>query len=640
VDFDFGGLFDQREELMRRGSALLLVTLFGTLILLTGLGLVAVTSRFSRDSYALNRQIVCRYAAEACLQDIMHRIAREAAVDREGWFASARTRPDPVLTETIAALPGTHCSDTPTVRVSILDAGEAHSRYGTVLGADDYIVEARATLDAHSCALHMRVRYRIETTGTSSADPSVLFSRYLLWTRTRTLADGEWMTNEAVDLVGRYEGFVHVEGDVVVPKYTIMALPLTCTGRLLHPTPSGEEEEPNSYSIRTWDYNLNEQIDTTPRPEFLNLSEAEVKSRSGGGRPSVPQPDYGQVEDRFLSAALAQTSADSSLAPLWIDRANPLYAAGGAMDVGTIARCEVKFIHDNSGGRTTARIAVFGATAKGGEVSRTADVVLPPGDPLVLLSSVPISSLSGNYYANLTVASTYAGPPTEISQFGPYNDAPHNLPRLTVLGTPAVKITDHLINVDQAGRPKFWIHATGNPYPATSRLNLTGIPVNEVDGQNVDTNTTAWTAYWLGDRWDVNGWLFKKNPEYNAQATSVLGIYSRGDTMISQSAQNFIGMWAYYGGDSRSRIYADPARRGINGAHAGSTVTPQKEWYGYFASREGYEPWARGIGLGFHNYDYDLLTNPPPYWIAPTNATATASVQITASFGSIQQANR
>jgi Tfp pilus assembly protein PilX len=620
----------------RSGSALLLVTLFGTLILLTALGLVAVTSRFNRESYALNRQIVCRYAAEAALQDAMHRISREAAQDQEGWFAAARTQPDPVLTETVSAPSGSNCSDTPTVRLSILDSTEALSRLGANLGSDQYIVEARATLDRFASIMHMRVNYQVTPVGSSGTDPATLFSRYLLWTTNQTYPSSYPFSTPPTDdlsLQGRWAGYIHFEGDALLPKSAVSALPITVSGRICYPNPGGLPMASGTDENRTFDYDLDQLLETAPRPEFLNMSEADAKSQSGTVAP-VRQPDYGDVESRFLSAAMSQGSSNPSLGYLWIDPANPLYAPGGAMDVGALTSCTVQLSHDNSARRTSALIRVFGSSAP---LGRSATVVLPSTQPVVLLSRTRIASLKGKYYANLTVASTYCGSPSTISQYGPYNDPPYNAPKMQVLGAPAVTITDHLINVDQDGRPKFWMYTNNAMYRAPSRLGLTGVPVSDVAGENVDSYTGGWIYSYPG----TSLWDLKKNPAYAAAQPSVLGIYSRGDTMIRPDMQNIISMWAYYGGHPSSRIYVDPAVQKSNSAHAGSTVTPLRPAYTYIYQSSGNPTYKAGMNsMTVNRYDWDLMTTPPPYWMAPASSQASSNVQITATFGSIYLSNR
>jgi hypothetical protein len=604
-----------------RGSALLLVTLFGTLILLTGIGLVSITSHLSKESYALNRQIVCRYAAEAVLQNVIHRVSREAELDQEGWFAQARLAADPVLTERITASAGS--SDTPTVQISILDRDEAQSRWGQTIGAHDYIVEANATLDGFSSLLHMRMTYTSTSAGGGSEDPGTMFSKYLLWTRTGIYPEDYYQGNDWT-LNGRHEGYIHIEGDVRLPKWSIFAYPLTCTGRFIYSSPGTLLDE----QIRTFDYNLNDAIDSTPRPEYRNLSEAEVVSQSGGGRPSVPQPDYGDVEARFRAAAVSQTTNNAALRDLWIDAANPAYQSSGPMYVGSISHSTIRLVHDGSAGRTTAQITVYGSAG-----SRSASVPIPPGDPTIILTSGRITQLSGNYYANLTIASTCAGGP-----------AAEPLPGLRVLGNPAITLTGPVISVDAQGRPKFWVYANDSMHPAPSSLGLTGVPLNDVSGSNVETSQVTWTAYWdtAGAQWNVNGWLFKRNAAYAAALPSVLGVSAtRGDILFSTPDKGTLFMGALYAGHPDSRVYGDPSIVGGHFAHAGSTVSPQRNTMVYeVASPKGTQWFGYTRQSHFNVYDFDLLDRPPPYWMSPATSQTGSQFEITATFGSVYQAAR
>jgi hypothetical protein len=645
----------------------------GVLLLSLGLVLVSVTRSVNLTSYGLNRKVVCRYAAEGVLHEIQFRVRHEANLNLPGWFKEAAKATDPVLAEYCPtplntaplALAG---ADSPLVQVSIYDSAEALSKFGRVLNSDEYIVEARATLDGFSVALHQRLIYRIEAAGAVATSPSQLFSKYLLW---NTSQDNKTAGDTYVYGV-ESDGYVHIEGDVrLIDSNTRISMPLTATGKVDYWNGSTATTVPWS----KFDSNRNNKIDTTARTDRLNTSEADVQGQSGGYKSSVPQPEYTDVESRFAEAAGAQISANSALKPLWIDPANPEYGPGGSLDVGTLSHSTIKLTHDSVSGTTTARITVFGSAG-----SKSVNVPLPAGSPTIILTSARIASLSGTYYANLTVASTYIGTPNETTIYPGFPD----FPKLPTLGTPAITIDDHLICVDQAGRPKYWVFdesttssyaykgrvvrkltasptqlpPDGNlmptkgsflgrpranlarlgpigllgrllpsasrpvqsspdkPLPAPSRLALTGVPVSDVSGTNLDTHTTNWTnggsqftltSYrgWEPTQADWDAWYayqakypqyydytidymvektgyytypkfsFRRNSSYGALQPSVLGIYSRGDTLVTGTNENHLGMWAFYGGDPRSRIYVDPGIRKNNRALLGSVVSPR-----------------------------------------------------------------
>jgi hypothetical protein len=329
------------------------------------------------------------------------------------------------------------------VEVSIYDPSEASAKFKQILGAGEYIVEARATLDRFSATLHLRLLYKVESAGVAQASPSQLFSKYLLW----TVSQSNSTSGDTYVYESESDGYVHIEGDVQITNTnTKLGMPITATGAMRYVVGN------TTYTAPTWDKfdaNRNNVLDTLARPNRGNTSEADSKALSGGGKPKVPQPDYSDVESRFVAAAAAQSAGNPAMRALWIDPQNPEYAPGGSMYVGTLSHSTIKLAHDGSAGATTARIAVFGSAG-----SRSVDVVLPAGTPTIILTSARIEALSGTYYANLTVASTYSGTPTDITIYPGFPE----LPLLPTLGTPAITIDDHLICVDQAGRPKSWIY--------------------------------------------------------------------------------------------------------------------------------------------------------------------------------------
>jgi hypothetical protein len=725
-------------RLRRRGSVMLAVVLFGVLMLSTGIVLVSVTMSTNRTSYGLNRVTVCRYAAEGALNGVMFRIAREAQRSSPGWFAQALRRPDPVLVEylpqPLSASPLKLAgADSPRVEVSILDSSEVWARYKKVLATDQYLVRAKATLDGYSATLHLRLRYSASLNTVTKTLPSQLFSKYLLWTTSQKNSG-----NDVFVYSQNSDGYVHIEGDVLIGnKNARFGMPITASGTLdyLSPPFVATAWTPSEREL-VFDANMNGKVDGTARPERLNSSEADTKQQSGGGKPSVPQPSFNDVEARFLVAAKEQCLSRPALAALWIDRTNPLYAPGGALDVGAISGTRISLAHDPGTSKTTAYIQVIGSRG-----AKTTKVVLPPGVPTILLTPAPIQSLSGTYFANLTVASTYSGPPTMIEPYGAFHEPPDNLPRMKVLGSPAIVIDDHLINVDQNGTPKYWLQKmdpvvekkktitvyaepilpvqnSGQPpvpanpkqgqkgsflprppanlaglmghtwlwarlllspllqaspggglVPSPTRLNLRGVPQNDVAGSNVDTDPDTWTRN--GSRQvqmtpreptqaeiDAHPGMritslydtlvtttttetrFVPIPTYKASHPCALGIYSRGDTMIRTSRANHVGMFAFYGGDPRSRLYADPARANGNRAYLGSTVSPQTAISHYRVTNGSKIFLDQGFTRGkIASYDWDFLKNPPPFWIAPATVVDSSRTEIKVSFGSISSEN-
>jgi Tfp pilus assembly protein PilX len=603
----------------RRGSAMLLVTLLAVLMLITAVTLVGFTATKNRESYALNKILVCRYAAEAALQEAQFKIEYEDSIDVPDWFNTARSQPDPVDTRWIP--PQGTTADAALVKLSIFDAAEALTRYGLTLGADEYIVEAKATCDRSKATLHMRVSYRVETTTStsSSPNPADLFSKYLVWTTTPSDPSVTWWN-------GISNGPVHINGSVTISdKSTRMAMPFTVTETLAYLGPPYLTSWTTAEKDRLFDYDNDGALTSTPRPDLLNTSEIDAKTGSGGGKPAVTQPSYGDVQSRMLNAAVNQTASSPALADLWVDPANPRYQAGGPMYVGTIQYLTVRFAHDSSAGvkKTTAQITVTGSST-----TRTANVVIPPGSPTILYTPARIQSLTGNLYGQLTVASTYLGSPTTA------NWNPWNLGSFTVMSPPSIRIDDHVVLVDQDGRPKYWMYDGSTAVAQPSRLGLTGVPINDSGGANVDSSASNWQS---------SGWVFKKNPNYNPASPSVLGLMCRGDLRVTSTPQNWIGMFAHYSAENSGRIYAWYGNTRGNHAFLGSMISPQTNYFGYVVHySDGSVAHQAGFTKGaYEMYDADFRTSPPPYWIAPagvTTATVTTTT-VTAFPGAIYQIN-
>jgi hypothetical protein len=449
---------------LRSGSALLAVTFLGFLILGLGIVLVSISTDLNRASYSLNRMTVCRYAADGALHEIMFRVKREADTNTPGWFDQARQAPDPVLTlhipRPLSANPlKLQGPDTPQVQVSILNAAEAATS-GTVLTANEYIIQAAASLDGFKCVRHMRMTYGTSTAGgdqTNSTSggfaPSQLFSKYVLWTHTGINDPSSVFT---VDFTT--DGMVHFDGDAFFGnKQARFAMPVTATGTLGHVGPPFVASPwTQAEKDKLFDFDGNGSIGMSSRPQYNNTSEADAKAGSGGGKPPVQQPAVAEVENRFLEAAVAQSS-DPGLARLWVDSANPIYKSGGSMYVGaSIQSVSIKLEHD-----LLAKVTRATLTVRGSSSTKTATVDLPSGTPIILLTRSPISNLGGTYFANLTIATTYQSSSTSVNQYGSYNSL-YSLPTMQVQSTPALKITDHLICVDQEGRPKYWVQG-GDP---------------------------------------------------------------------------------------------------------------------------------------------------------------------------------
>jgi hypothetical protein len=490
---------------LRRGSTLLAVTLMGVLILSTGLVLVSVAVQKNKESYGLNRQVVCRYAAEGILHEVMFRAKREEYTNTPGWFSQAKSAKDPVLVCHVPAPLSTSPvtlagADSPEVSLSIYDAGEAASRFDVALGTDEYIVEARAALDGFISTLHMRVKYGSESAGgggggSGSGDPlaPTLFSKYHLWTRTQVNTDTNYYFYG-----GSSDGLMHFDGDVRMSnKNSRFAMPLTATGVFdyLRP-PYMPSEWTQAEKDSLFDSDGDGLIGTGSRTAYNNTSEADALSGSGGGKPSVTQPATGDVEAVLLQAVKDQRAADPALDPFWIDPVNnPLYKSGGAMRPkyssgaecpGDPVFCDIKLTATTTG--TQVMIKVHGSkkassTAKYPAFAVTT-VTVPLGKTAVVLTPLRINDFGGTYNVPLTVASTYERQLGGISQYGKYNDSPYNFPKLQVQyrptppagenpsrfeDWPSIRITDHVVAVDKNLYPKFWIYGNSTSYTEANK---------------------------------------------------------------------------------------------------------------------------------------------------------------------------
>jgi hypothetical protein len=573
----------------RRGTALIAVTLIGVLILSLGVTLVGVTASTNRTSYGLNRQLVCRYAAEGVLQEAMFRVKQEEAANTPGWFDQARGQSDPVLIQRVPR--NSSSADSPMVRLSIYDPAEALEKFQTVLGGSEYLLEAQSILDGFVTVLHLRLSYYVEagsaegasTDGSSGSD---LFTKYLLWTRSGTSSSNDLFTYGSTS-----DGHVHFQGDVVIgDKSARFGMPVRASGSfgyLQPPYVSSAWTQAEKDSL--FDYDRDGSVGTAARVGFESTSEADSKNNSGGMKSSIEQPPMAQTEAALLDAVKAQTAADSTLAALWIEKDNPYYAT-----FGEISYASIEFYYSSK----TTKVRVKAFLANG--TAKTTTVTLPGSDgPYVIYTNARINYLGGVYSKQITVATTYERGDVKVRQYGIYNDSPYYLPMMDAQGVPAINITDHLIAVDQYGRPKYWMFgdsnsplssdpssgggsgsgespepgvpsgnsesfapvprglsmaagsrltrlaawlqdAPGDPskermHPIPKRLSPTGadgMPGYGIQGVPVDdttgSNIDSSTAGW------GTGWKLKRNAA--SVSTAALGIYSRGDTKITSRA--------------------------------------------------------------------------------------------------------
>jgi len=561
----------------RRGSAILSVTLLGLLILAISAALISITTTFNQQSYASNKQIVCRYAAEGVLQRIKYQIQLEDAGDAPGgWFDTARAAADPVETVNMPLTTGP-TADSSSVSILIYDAAEASAQLGLTLGTDEYIVEARANSAGHTATLQMKIKYNLTTTTTTTSTPNPLgaFSKYVFWTNTSaTLTPGD------------VNGFCHTNGNRTIGAAADrFALPITCTGTLTYQAAALWQH---------FDWDRNGVLDTIPRPEFANYSEADAYNESGGGKPSVDKPSYAGVNTTLRDGAISQTMLNPTLAGLYVDASNPLYST-----IGTLQTSAVNFAHNAGTGLTTATITVTGSLG-----TRTQSVIIPPGQPLVLYSTPRVSSLGGSLYGQVTIASPFKGTATSADIGGSLQ---------TVISPPSISVTDHLMLVDQAGRPKYWLYDTaGNPKAQPTRLSYTGMPQSST--ANIDNDTAGWSS---------TSYAYRRNLSYSAATVPVLGLIGTGDITFKPAStqRNIIVHGAQYAGDPDTRVSADPALIDSNHTNicfAGSRVSSLLGALGDFE-------------YSFRTYDTDMLTVAPPYWVAPAGMTTTTATTTTIS---------
>lgn len=583
----------------RSGSAILSVTLLGLLILAMSGAMIAVTTTFNKQSFVANKQIVTRYAAEGVLERIRYRIALEDSADAGGWFDNARRAPDPVESLTVpldtpSALDTSATPDRTQVEVRIYDSTEAPAVLGETLAADEYIVEARATSGSNTSVLQMKVKYSLTetTTTTETPNPASLFSKYGFWTNVN-----------GTQAPGNQSGYIHRNGNHTVGTATDrFALPVTCTGTLTY-----KANPPQLH----FDWNGNGFLDSTPRPEFGGLSELDVWNLSGGNKPRVDQPAYQGIDTQLRAAAVSQTTNNSSLVGLFVDPANSTYSA--AFGNPNYSSFETKVSMRHQANANTIVTVELTALSGGNRVTvQTQNVQIPPNTPLILYSTPRISSLGGTIYGQMTITTPFIG----------VEDPTKTLGGTPVLWPPSIEITDHLIQVDSQGRPKYWMYQNNSMMNQPGSLGLTGPVVN--NSNNVNTSNVDWSP--------ANGYEYKRNPAFDPNARTSLGVMGNGDVVMANPGRNFIWNAALYGADPRSRVsikwgMADNHR---NQVRAGSRVTSR---FGQLGPPFDYT---------IRHYDPDLLTTPPPFWIAPAGVTVTTTTTttVTAVCGAVYERAR
>ncbi len=359
----------------RRGNALLVVTLLSVGMVLTAMGLVSLTGMNQKTSYALNTQVVSRYAAEAEIEEVKTMLAIDktgtTAITVGTWFIprfqgglSASDlnayNANPTSGPYIAVRPAytrNFGNQTSAASAQYMKQMRVDVYFDKSANANEYIARVVSYPAAegwrkNNATLKMNFSYQ-----RSQAAPSGLgfFSKYALFMD--RWDDSLWFSHE------RYDGFVHSNEDVQF-----------------------------MYS----DFRAYRELTYVDDDEYYwNPTQAQINAMFPGGKrrtSEVPMPSFNDIQTDI------QPVAASGDPKLYVDRNQP-----GPWQGLNIDKVRVTFAWDNA---NRQNIAYIQALNNSGNVIKTVKYDVPrDGTDTLIYTDKPVQ-VKGVIQGRVSVATT------------------------------------------------------------------------------------------------------------------------------------------------------------------------------------------------------------------------------------------
>jgi hypothetical protein len=675
-----------------QGSVLIASVLLTLLMASLAMGLVSLSSMQGKASHALNKNLVCRYAAEAALADARFLLSRDDAYESNTWFTAFEGATDSVTPRTYPST-NTISPDRAQVDFELYDATEASSEFGLVLGSDEHLLQARATLDTASHTLHLRFKYTVvdETTTVDTVNPTNSFSRYNLflneWLRGVAFQEeyynGPVHCNESMGFSDRDARFY---GEVTaVDGFTWYVS--TSSAQRAAMFPAGYDDSADYVDMPEYadiDTDLLDVAQSGPPEQYISTNSSAYSSMGEITDTEIAfvfDPSTGRskgiitVHGTHATRTTTQTTTTTTWTLVPDGSRYRFYVYGSTRtrnpEVSDPSHRYRWYLHtngyyyryyrSNSRAPRRQRLKWAATTTTTTEtapepVTIVNEIDIPnDGSGMLIYSEPRISSLKGVLCGRVTVTTPY---------LGNYNSRDSNYAGLKTYGgkEPAVTITDDLVYVDQDGDPAWWVYDKNSSAGSTTTSDLDGVNYSykplEASGRTIATSgSTTYTysfptttstditsnvnsRYYNGTdvTWEASyvhnesgeRFYYGPNARYNPANSTVLGILVNGDVLLGKTSKfNSLQHWAMYSSSGKYRDYLYS-----DGSYKGNM--------GFLGSTVCYEvPLdARSGSLGHYRalhrmYDDRLMTDAaPPYWIpVETTTTTTTTTQITLSAG-------
>jgi hypothetical protein len=355
----------------RKGSALLLVTLLGIAMVAMAAGLISFSMTANKTSYNLDLITICRYSAEAGMEEVKANLKHDDEIESSGYFQSPLySGPQPAVNKTIGKA---------NVQISYFVVDAPSGRYRA---------EVLSTVDKMKYRLSMDFSYQVSNT----AGPNSLFSKYA--------------TFIAQDYV--IVGNVYTQGYYHSNNY----IKFTDSGARFY------EQVTAANHFRDGSNNQYYAPYTMPSP-WSNMFQSTETPSHDPAIGTIATPTYA-----VINTDLYPKAQDPAITPpkFWVDPANPYYASVAS----TMSKVDISFAHDNAAQVTTATIQIRNSS---GTIIRTETQVVDPSKDTLLYSTKQISSIKGTLYGRLAVATSFK--PSSTTYSSSYGENIYATPSVT-----------------------------------------------------------------------------------------------------------------------------------------------------------------------------------------------------------------
>lgn len=336
-----------------RGSALLMVTILGVIMVLMAIGLISFSHSMGLASHNLDTQAIARYAAEAGIADVKANLKFDDEANvATFWTADRYVGLQPNYTKQIGK------------------ANVAVSFFVVDLPTNKFRAEVIATVDKAQYKMNMEFTYA------AAAEPGAdsMFSKYSMFVNNDMIRIGN------VQATGYYHCNRYIEFMTSGARFY-----KEITARdYFSPYGSGVNYTTPYSMPAPWD----QMFQSTANPSH-NPTHGEVEV-----------PTYAEIEADLLPIAM-----DPSRTPqkFWIDPANPYYADIAA----SMTYSHVTFAHDAATQRTTATIQI--KASDNATVLRTETQVIDPTVDTMIFSKLSVQTVKGTLYGRVALACAHKG---------------------------------------------------------------------------------------------------------------------------------------------------------------------------------------------------------------------------------------